>query len=131
MRHRAERESSEINVTPLLDIVFILLIFFIVTTTFARESAVDMERASLAGSSSNTSGLTILVAADGALESGGRPVSAEAVAALVAPFLSDDPIAAVIVIAHRSAPVDAVVGVIDSARRAGAANVSLMSSRRP
>ena len=45
MRRRARLdEESEINITPLLDIVFIMLIFFIVTATFVKESGIDVTR---------------------------------------------------------------------------------------
>jgi len=44
-RHRPEDET-EINITPMLDIVFIMLIFFIVTTSFVREKGLDISRPS-------------------------------------------------------------------------------------
>ena len=43
-RFKKKREESEINITPMLDIVFIMLIFFIVTTSFVKEISIDVNR---------------------------------------------------------------------------------------
>jgi biopolymer transport protein ExbD len=43
-RHAAKQEETEINITPMLDIVFIMLIFFIVTTSFIKETGIEPQR---------------------------------------------------------------------------------------
>ena len=47
-RHAAQQEDTEINITPMLDVVFIMLIFFIVTTSFIKETGIDPNRAEAA-----------------------------------------------------------------------------------
>ena len=59
-RLRRETEDSDINLTPMLDVVFILLIFFIVTTSFVRETGVDINRPSAATAEKKAKGKILI-----------------------------------------------------------------------
>lgn len=71
---RAKREELAINMTPLIDVVFLLLIFFMVTTTFSRETRllVNLPEANAEAAQSNPSQIEILVSRDGSYSINGR-----------------------------------------------------------
>ena len=72
--NRANREELAINMTPLIDVVFLLLIFFMVTTTFSRETRllVNLPEANAEAAQSNPAQIEILVARDGSFSINGR-----------------------------------------------------------
>jgi biopolymer transport protein ExbD len=117
----------------MLDIVFIMLIFFIVTTSFVKEIALDLNRPSSEPREEKriSEVVTIHIQANGQVEVGNRPVDIRAVRANVEGELAtrgfDTP---VVVIAHRDADSGLMVRVIDQARMAGADKVSLAAMAR-
>ena len=130
MRQRRRRRTTEdaaINITPLLDIVFILLIFFIVTTSFAKEFGVDMNRPSNAPVKERERAelIAVRIDADGTVFVEERAVDLRAVRANIESGLARKPQASVVVVAHRAADAGLMVRVVDQARLAGAVNVSL------
>jgi biopolymer transport protein ExbD len=132
-RRRRASEEAEINITPMLDIVFIMLIFFIVTTSFVKEIALDMNRPSSEPQQEKRIAevITIRIQANGQVEVGNRPVDIRAVRANIEGELAtrgaDTP---VVVIADRAADSGLMVRVIDQARMAGADKVSLAAMAR-
>ena len=135
MRQRRRRRATEdaaINITPLLDIVFILLIFFIVTTSFAKEFGVDMNRPANAPvkERERTELIAVRIEADGTVLVEDRAVDLRAVRANIESGLARKPQASVVVVAHRAAEAGLMVRVVDQARLAGAANVSLAAPAR-
>ncbi len=129
MRKRSRRgdDEAEINITPMLDIVFIMLIFFIVTTSFVKEIGVDVNRPANAPPKEKKMSevIAIRITALGQIEVQGRNVDIRAVRANVESALASKPDASVVVISHRDADAGLLVRVIDQARVAGATAVSL------
>ena len=130
IEHRRRRRGggeAEISITPMLDIVFILLIFFIVTTSFAKEFGVDMNRPSNAPvkEQKRTEVIAVRIVADGRIFVEDRAVDVGAVRANIESGLARKPQASVVVVADRAADAGLMVQVVDQARVAGAANVSL------
>ncbi|HBS43083.1 MAG TPA: biopolymer transporter ExbD [Oceanospirillales bacterium] len=122
----ADEEESQIDLTPMLDVVFIMLIFFIVTSTFVKEAGVDVTRpdaetATVAESNSIQIGIT----AQNDIFFDKRPIDTRAVRANVEKALAENPGAAVIIIADRMSNTSALIEVMDQARLAGAASVSV------
>ena len=128
---RRHRESDEeiINITPMLDIVFIMLIFFIVTTSFVKESAVDMSRPSNEPPKTEKLSDVILVRIDdsGQIYVRDRLTDIRAVRANIVSGLALKPDASVVVATGRDANVGILVRVVDQARVAGAKQVSLVA----
>ncbi len=122
-----EVDQAEINLTPMLDVVMIMLIFFIVTGSFVREVAIEMERkqTSSAQSSEPSDNITIQVSANDEIWIKGRRVDAHAIRANISRLKAEMPKAAVIIKAHNKSTIDAVATVADAARAAGIYNVSL------
>ena len=134
MRQRLsrKREEAEINITPMLDVVFILLIFFIVTTSFVSEFGVDVDRPTDAPVQEQDQDQIIAVRIDenDQIFVQERLVDVRAVRANIESGLALQPAAAVVVIADRLADAGLLVRVVDQARVAGAQNVSLAAQAR-
>jgi biopolymer transport protein ExbD len=119
-------EGAELNITPLIDIVFILLIFFVVTTTFVHELGLPLDRPESSTASEQAPDVVrVAVSRQGEITVDAQPTSRWRVEAEVRARLRDDAHAAVLLIADRDAVADVIVEVMDSCRRAGASNVAL------
>jgi len=125
-------EEAEINITPMLDIVFIMLIFFIVTTSFTKELGVDLDRPSNAPvkEQKRSEVIPVRIDANGQVFIEGRLVNVGAIRANIVSALARKPGATVVVIADRNAGSGYIVTVVDQARVAGAAKVSLAAAAR-
>jgi biopolymer transport protein ExbD len=123
---RSNRSSVELNIAPLIDMVFILLIFFLVPTSFVKETGVEVNRPTAATAVSQSKA-TILIGIDAAdrIFFDNREVDVRAVRANVERALAENPEGAVVVVADRSSTTGTTIEVMDGARLAGAANVSL------
>ena len=132
-RLRKRGEEAEINITPMLDIVFIMLIFFIVTTSFVKEVGIDVTRPSNQPikEQKKSEAISIRISESGEITVQDRVVDIRAVRANVVAGLANKPEAAVLVVADRESNADIMVRVIDQARAAGASNVSLAAPRTP
>ena len=125
-------EAAEINITPMLDIVFIMLIFFIVTTSFVKELGVDLDRPSNAPvkEKKRSEVIPVRIDANRQVFIEGRLVNPGAIRANIVSGLARKPDATVVVIADRNADSGYIVTVVDQARVAGAAKVSLAAAAR-
>ena len=121
---------SEINISPLIDVVFILLIFFIVTTVFIEETGVDVNKPSAASAEDlEKHAILIAVTANGQVYQGGRSIGIDGVRSVVAAMLEDDDAMPVIIQGDTSASHGIIVKVIDAAKLAGAKSVNLATSK--
>lgn len=128
-RRRRSADEAEINITPMLDIVFIMLIFFIVTTSFVKEFGVDMSRPSNEPPKTEKLSEVIFVKIDdsGQIFVKNRPTDIRAVRANIESGLALKPDASVVVAASRQSDAGLLVRVVDQARVAGAGQVSLVA----
>lgn len=118
--------SEEPNVAPLIDIVFILLIFFVVTTTFARDLGVDVERPSAGSATEQPSNvIRVAVGRGGELAVDGRPTSAWRLGAEVGDRITAYGDKSVLVVADRTTDAKTLVNVMDTCRKAGADQVAI------
>jgi len=116
-----------IDMSSMLDCVFILLIFFIVTTTFVDERGLEVERPTpSAGGDSPKPTIAIVVDKAGNVIHEGRKVAVSAVGAIVQRAIAREDIP-VVISAEREAPAGVVVQVMGEARAAGASKVNLAS----
>jgi len=126
-RHAAiEADEGDIDITPMLDIVFIMLIFFIVTTSFVKESGVTVSRPS-AETAVEQKGNNILIAIrpNGEIWIDRRAVDIRAVRANVERLKAENPEGAVIIQADENSQTGLLVKVMDQARMAGVSNISI------
>jgi len=127
----AEADESEIDITPMLDVVFIMLIFFIVTASFVKESGIEVNRpeASTAQSKPRAS---ILVAINdlGEIWINKRKVEEGQVRANIERLHAENPQGSVVVQADEEAKTKVLVAVMDAAREAGVRDVSLATDKK-
>lgn len=126
---RSKRSTTELNIAPLIDMVFILLIFFLVNTSFVKETGVDVSRPTAATAVVQNKA-TILIAIDQAnrVFMDHREVDPRAVRANVERALAENPEGAVVVVADKASSTGTAIQVMDGCRMAGAENVSLAAS---
>lgn len=126
-RHVIEDET-EVDMTPMLDIVFIMLIFFIVTTSFIKESGIEITRPNDNQSEAPpnpTSPIVIRISDTDDVTLNNALIDVAQVEARVSAELSKKPKAAVIVQTAEGANTGVLVGVVDAAKQAGVAQVTV------
>ena len=125
-------DEGVIDLTPMLDVVFIMLIFFIVTTSFVKEIGIDVNRPSNAPPTEKKVSEVIAIRIDelGQISVQNRSVDVRAVRANIESALAVKPEASVVVISHRDSDAGILVQVSDQARVAGADKVSLAAMAR-
>ena len=130
-KYKRKKDESEINITPLLDIVFIMLIFFIVTTSFVKEISLDVNRPtkSPVKEQKRSEVISVRISAEGQVYVQERLVDIAAVRANIESNLAIKPSASVVVVSDRDADAGFLVRVIDQSRLAGAINVSLAAQK--
>jgi biopolymer transport protein ExbD len=123
---RGSGDRVDVNMSPLIDMVFLLLIFFVVTTSFVKETGIDVHRSTAETAEIKEGGAIMIgVTGEGEIWMEGKRVDVRSVRGLVERALAEDPEAGVIVIADRESQTGDVVQVMDQCRLAGASNVSL------
>ena len=126
---KARRKAAELNMAPLIDMVFILLIFFLVTTSFVKETGIEVNRPT-AATAVSPSKAAILIGIDPSnrIFMDRREIDVRAVRANVERALAENPEGAVIVVADRASSTGIAIEVMDGCRMAGALNVSLAAA---
>jgi biopolymer transport protein ExbD len=126
-----EDNGAEIDLTPMLDVVFIMLIFFIVVASFIKEAGVEVNRPDDNQQTDPEDSVSIVVevAADNQIWMENRRVDARAVRANIQRLLAEDPEAPVTVKVEKGAEAGVVVDVADAAREAGVGIVNWASSK--
>lgn len=123
--NNARSGSDEINISPLIDMVFILLIFFIVTTVFVEETGVEVNKPQAASSIDlEKNSILIAITDTGQVVYGGRDIGTGGVRSIVRQLTQTDPMP-VIIQADRTVPTERLVRVIDEAKLGGATAVSI------
>ena len=123
---RARNRQLEINMAPLIDMVFILLIFFLVTTSFVRESGVDIQRPAAATAvSREKASILIGITSGNRIFMENREMDLATLQLNVERALAENPEGTVVVVADKMSSTGTAVQVMDACRLAGAVNVSL------
>jgi biopolymer transport protein ExbD len=130
-RRRASRDESEIDLTPMLDVVFIMLIFFIVTASFVKEAGIHLTRPQSQETVSDAENRNILLTVSSAneiwLEE--RRIDIRSVRANVERLHAANPKAAVVIRAHEESDTEVFAGIADQSREAGVYDVSITTYR--
>lgn len=125
---QAER-GVDVNMSPLIDCVFLLLIFFIVTTVFVEETGIEIQKPQAASAQDmEKHSIMIALTADGKVVFGGREIGLNGIRGVVARQLREKE-APVIILADGDARTTPLVDVIDECKLAGAKNVSIAATR--
>lgn len=134
MRRKSRaNDEAEINITPMLDIVFIMLIFFIVTTSFVKEKGLEVSRPSNSPPKEvqkNKGPIVVKVDANGNITMKGRMLERKAVQANMEREKAEKPDSPLIIAAHPDAETDALVTILDAAEAVGVGSVSVATTRK-
>jgi biopolymer transport protein ExbD len=128
MRRKRSRgeEETEINLTPMLDVVFIMLIFFIVTASFVKEAGIDVSRPPAATAERKERGnILVAITENDQIWIDRRQVDPRALRANIERLHAENPQGQVVIQADKNSKNGLLVQVMDSARLAGVSNVSL------
>jgi biopolymer transport protein ExbD len=127
MRYREKKESiQDINITPMIDMVFILLIFFMVSTTFVKDMKLDLDRpAASSAVTASTKAIRLYIDSNGDTYLDGEPVQVWVIQSRLRDQLKTMTAKAVLVVTDIGVPAGRLVEVVDQARLAGATDVGV------
>ncbi len=121
-----EDEAEEINMTPMLDVVFIMLIFFIVTASFVKEAGIDVNRPEAATAvKKERANILVAISDTGETWINKRQIDVRAVQANIERLKAENPQGSVVIQADKKATTDMLIKVMDASRAAGAFDVSI------
>ena len=127
LRRRRGREV-DVDISPLIDVVFILLIFFMVTTTFVKDAQIDIERPSAqSGERANSKGLRVYIDRAGALYLDDVPVKPWMLQSRVRDHIRNGGSDVILVVADRRVAAERLIEVVDQCRLAGASDVGVIT----
>ena len=119
-------EESDINLTPMLDVVFIMLIFFIVTATFIKQAGIEVIRPeALTAEQKPTVSVLVAISANGDIWIDKQKVDPTAVRAHIERLHSENPKGGLVVQADKDAKTEKVMAVLSAARAAGLTEVAI------
>lgn len=121
-----EDEESSVDITPMLDVVFIMLIFFIVTATFVKESGIDVDKPSAATAIvQEKAAILVAIDANNNVWINRRQVDLRSVRSIVERLHAENPKGTLVIQADKESKNDILVQVMDSSRRAGIYDIAL------
>ncbi|CAA0078425.1 Uncharacterised protein [BD1-7 clade bacterium] len=131
-RHHLEEEENNIDLTPMLDVVFIMLIFFIVTASFIKESGLEITRpeASTAEPNPENKSIVFQVTPTNEIWLDGRRIDVRSVRANVERLHAQNPKATVVIQAAPAANTDTLTQISDQSREARVNDVSLVIKKQ-
>ena len=127
-RRAREEEESEVNLTPMLDVVFIMLIFFIVTATFIKEVGLDVNQPDQDKPKTidpDKKSIVVRITNRDRIIIAQRDVDWRSVRANIERLHAENPEAPVVIQPHPESRTETMIHIMDSARLAGVYNVSL------
>ena len=128
MRRRKiySEDITQIDMTPLIDMVFILLIFFIVATSFVRESGVEVNRPQAASAVAREKvSMLIGITSAGRIFIEGHEIDIHNIKGRMNSFLAEVPGGSVVIVADKNCPTGTTIKVLDACRLAGVTNLSV------
>ena len=131
MRYLKKHDDGPgVDISPLIDMVFILLIFFMVSTTFVKDMKIDVERPSAAGAvRASTKSIRVHVERSGGIYIDGQPVKSWMLQSRVRDMIKSGASGSVLVIADRLVSAEKLIEVVDQCRLGGAEDVGVATDK--
>ena len=127
---RHDTEEAKVDLTPMLDIVFIMLIFFIVTSTFIKEPGVDIERPDAETTQKvKTVAVLIAITSDNRIFIDKKEIDLRAVRGSVERMLAENPNGAIVIQADKDSEAGVMMKVMESVRDAGASATKISTNK--
>jgi biopolymer transport protein ExbD len=124
-----DTDESTVDITPMLDVVFIMLIFFIVTATFIKESGIDVDKPEAATAVvQEKASILIAIDAKDQVWINRRQVDVRSVRSIIERLHAENPKGTVVIQADRESRNDVLVRVMDASRRAGVYDIALAAN---
>ncbi len=121
-----EEEENEINLTPMLDVVFIMLIFFIVTASFIKEAGIDVNRPDApTAESQDDAAILIAISANDEIWIDRRETDPNAVRGMIERLHAENPKGSIVIQADEESTNEMLVIVMEAAKQAGVSNVAI------
>ena len=121
-----EEEENEINLTPMLDVVFIMLIFFIVTASFIKEAGIDVERPdTFTADSQDDAAILIAISPNDEIWVDRRETEPTALRGVIERLHAENPKGSLVIQADENSTNAALIVVMEAAKAAGVANVAI------
>ena len=125
-RRRGSGDDQGIDISPLIDMVFILLIFFMVSTTFVKDMDIDIDRPKASSATiSSTKAIRLYIGRDGGTYMDGQPIRVWMIQSRVKERLQSGTSESVLVVTDEGVPASKLVEVVDQARLAGATDIGV------
>lgn len=129
-RRNRDKDEAELDMTPMLDIVFIMLIFFIVTASFVKESGITVNTPKAqTASKQEHANIFVAINRDGEIWIDRRPIDIRAVRTVVARLHAESPEGAVIIQADEDSATRTLVTVMDQIRLAGIEKIAIAANK--
>ena len=123
-------EDDEINLTPMLDVVFIMLIFFIVTASFVKEAGIDINRPEAATRDpEERANILVAIGENNEIWIDNRLIDPRAVRANIERLHAENPNGTVVIQADKHSHVETLVQVMDASRQAGIYNIAMAAEQ--
>jgi biopolymer transport protein ExbD len=130
-RKHSSAEEAQIDLTPMLDVTFIMLIFFIVTTSFVKEAGLDVRKPEAQTTEPRIrASIMIAVSETGQVWMQKRQIELDAVRPLVEAAKAENPEGSAMIIADRGAPAGVVIAVMDQARLGGVTDIAIAAQHQ-
>jgi biopolymer transport protein ExbD len=125
------KSGAKVDVAPLLDMVFILLIFFVITSNFNRQTGVDVQKPkSQSALYQGQQTVMVGITREGTVHIHGRQVSIEALTQILSQELARRPDMQVVIVGDKGSPLGRTVEVMDLCTQSGIAKVSLAADKQ-
>ena len=126
----AEEEENEINLTPMLDVVFIMLIFFIVTASFIKEAGIQVERPDApTAERQEDAAILIAISPNDEIWIDRRETDPRAVRGVIEKLHAENPKGSIVIQADEESTNEMLVIVMEAAKQAGVTNVAIATDR--
>ena len=124
-----DSDESTVDITPMLDVVFIMLIFFIVTATFIKEAGIDVDKPEAATAVvQEKASILVAIDAEDQVWINRRQVDVRSVRSIIERLHAENPKGTVVIQADRESRNDTLVRVMDASRRAGVYDIALAAN---
>jgi len=125
-RSTQQDEDTSIDLTPMLDVIFIMLIFFIITATFVKEAGIEVNRPeAVTAVMQEKANILIAIDAENRIWIDRRHVDMHSVRPNIERLHAENPQGAVVIQADRDSKTETLIGVMDASRRAGVFNIAI------
>ncbi len=126
-----QEEESNIDITPMIDVVFIMLIFFIVTASFVKESGIDVNRPEASTAvTKERANILIAISANDEIWIDKRRIDSRSIRAVIERMHAQNPQGSVVIQADKRSTNDKLVKIMDAAREAGVYNIAIATRKQ-